>query len=243
MFIELVDTLRCPNPHEESWLVLATSVLAERHIREGLLGCPVCLAEYPVRGGVVDFRNAAELAAAASAPQAASTALARRRTSGRDDEPRATHWGSRCWSGRWGTRAEALLDLVDGPPLLLVDPPPDVAMHSGLSGIRCGPALPLAQGAARAIAVDSVDPKRVDSAVNATRVGGRIVAPAALRFPTACASSRATKPCGSRSARPGRARSSRCTCAAADRYAAALSSSYSRSMTRGRSCRSPGASP
>ena len=28
MFIELVDTLRCPRPHEESWLVLSARLLA-----------------------------------------------------------------------------------------------------------------------------------------------------------------------------------------------------------------------
>src|SRR5829696_1093046 len=60
MFIELVDTLRCPNPHEESWLVVSATTLEARHIREGVLGCPVCRAEYPVRGGIADFRTATE---------------------------------------------------------------------------------------------------------------------------------------------------------------------------------------
>lgn len=182
MFIELVDTLRCPNPHEESWLVLSTSVLAQRHIREGVLGCPVCLKEYKVRGGIVDLRTDAQTAADASTTLASSI-------EGVPAEHLAAllnlvdPLGFAVLTGRWGTRAEALLDLMDGPPLLLVDPPADVTMHPGLSGIRCGPALPLAPGAARAIAVDDIDATRVDSAARATRVGGRIVAPASAPLP------------------------------------------------------------
>ena len=58
MFIELVDALRCPNAHEESWLVASAARMEFRHIVEGTLGCPVCKAQYPVRRGVVDFRRA-----------------------------------------------------------------------------------------------------------------------------------------------------------------------------------------
>src|SRR3954470_22746959 len=58
MFIELIDTLRCPTPHEESWLVLSSSRMAARHVLEGVLGCPVCKAEYPIHDGAADFRRA-----------------------------------------------------------------------------------------------------------------------------------------------------------------------------------------
>src|SRR5690348_10899014 len=57
MFIELVDALRCPVPHEESWLVASATRMEARHIVEGTLGCPVCRAEYPIRRGVVHFRR------------------------------------------------------------------------------------------------------------------------------------------------------------------------------------------
>ena len=67
MFIELVDALRCPRTHEESWLVLAASRIEARHIQEGALGCPVCHAEYSIRGGVVDFLAGAENPALPSA--------------------------------------------------------------------------------------------------------------------------------------------------------------------------------
>jgi len=45
MFSELVDVLRCPRPHEESWLVLAAHRLDGRDIMAGVLGCPVCHAD------------------------------------------------------------------------------------------------------------------------------------------------------------------------------------------------------
>jgi hypothetical protein len=56
-------------------------------------------------------------------------------------------------------------------------------MGHGLSGIRAGAKLPLATGAARAVATDAVDPARVAEAARITRVGGRLVAPAASRVP------------------------------------------------------------
>ena len=56
MFVELVDALRCVRPHEDAWLVAATRRTEHRHILDGVLGCPVCRTEYPVRDGVADFR-------------------------------------------------------------------------------------------------------------------------------------------------------------------------------------------
>jgi hypothetical protein len=37
MFIELVDALRCPVPHEESWLVASADRMEARHIVDGTL--------------------------------------------------------------------------------------------------------------------------------------------------------------------------------------------------------------
>jgi uncharacterized protein YbaR (Trm112 family) len=186
VFIELVDALRCPHPHEESWLVLAATRIDARHIREGALGCPVCRAEYPIRDGIADFRLADERGSAQG-----------RRATGAEsaplDEVSAEHLvallglgdalGFVVLAGEWGTRAPDLLDTSPMPPLLLVDPPDDVAMVPGMSGVRGGPSLPLAAGAARAVAVDHADATRLASAVHVTRAGGRIVAPAAAVIP------------------------------------------------------------
>ena len=49
MFVEIIDLLRCPNAHAESWLVAAAARTVGRHIVEGTLGCPVCEAEMEMR--------------------------------------------------------------------------------------------------------------------------------------------------------------------------------------------------
>jgi len=60
MFIPLVDSLRCPRVHDATWLVASIDRAEERDMKEGILGCPTCLAEYPVRDGIVYFDAAAE---------------------------------------------------------------------------------------------------------------------------------------------------------------------------------------
>ena len=173
MFIELVDALRCPRPHEESWLVLSATRLEARHVLEGTLGCPICHAEYPIEGGIADFRvkeRTSPIDASAMpeipAPEELAAMLAL-------TDP----LGFVVLVGAWARRADALLDLLDAPPFLLVDPPEDVAIGPGLSGIRAGIELPIAAGAARGVAVDDTTPARVQSAARTTRAGGRLVAP------------------------------------------------------------------
>jgi len=55
VFIELTDHLRCPAPHDESFLVLLPDGVENRQVRGGTLGCPVCNATYPIKDGVVHF--------------------------------------------------------------------------------------------------------------------------------------------------------------------------------------------
>ena len=187
MFIELVDALRCPRPHEESWLVLAASRFEHRHVRDGALGCPVCQAEYPIRDGIVDFRVGDDDVARTGETQGDQTqsvvghvtpeVLAAMLNLG-------DALGFAVLVGEWSRFAEALIDGLDNPPpLLLVDPPAQVEMSPGLSGLRAGAALPIAAGAARAIAVDTLDEARLVSAARATRSAGRVVAPSRARVP------------------------------------------------------------
>ena len=49
------SVLRCPREHEASGLVLAADTIDGRHVVTGVLGCPVCEAEYPIREGVAYF--------------------------------------------------------------------------------------------------------------------------------------------------------------------------------------------
>jgi uncharacterized protein YbaR (Trm112 family) len=179
MFVEIVDALRCPRPHAESWLVLAARRTEDRHVLEGSLGCPVCRAEYPIHDGIADFSDSI-------AHDHPSTATARP-LSPADHLAAMLNLGDALGFvvliGAWGTRADGLRELLDAPPLLLVDPPDGIAMGHGFSGIRAGTTLPLASGAARAVATDRTDPARVADAARVTRVGGRLVALAESRAP------------------------------------------------------------
>jgi uncharacterized protein YbaR (Trm112 family) len=182
MFIELVDALRCPRPHEESWLVVSAERLVARHILEGTLGCPVCKAEYPVHDGVVDFSGGAHHPPAPDAPPSAEQAMRLAAFLGLDDAQ-----GFAVLLGAWGAHAIELRGMVDCP-LMLIDPPSEVDAAPGLSIIRTTGPIPLAAGSARGIAIDIPDlhgdhPDRVASAVRATRAKGRVVGPASLPIP------------------------------------------------------------
>ncbi len=59
MFIELTDILRCPADHDEAYLVLAPQAMDGRRVITGVLGCPVCRAEYPIVEGVAEFGSGA----------------------------------------------------------------------------------------------------------------------------------------------------------------------------------------
>jgi uncharacterized protein YbaR (Trm112 family) len=182
MFIELVDTLRCPVPHEESWLVLAADRMVARHVLDGTLGCPVCGAEYPIRDGVADFRRAPAGPAARSRPGDPEQAMRLAAFLGLDDA-----LGFAVLMGEWGAHALELRGMVECP-LILADPPADVDPAPGFSIIRTDGPLPLAAGAARGIALDeggtSGSPaERIASAVRVTRVKGRVVGPVRLPLP------------------------------------------------------------
>jgi uncharacterized protein YbaR (Trm112 family) len=177
MFIELVDALRCPNAHEESWLVAAARRMEARHIVEGTLGCPVCAAEYPIHHGVADFRRTPAPVGAARTAADADTAA---RLAALLDLTDAG--GFAVILGEWGVHA-ALLQALAETPLLLVNPPADVEGAPGISVLRCDDVLPLAAAAARGTAISEASPALVDAATRMTKAGGRLVAPVSIPVP------------------------------------------------------------
>jgi uncharacterized protein YbaR (Trm112 family) len=178
MFIELVDALRCPVPHEESWLVAAASRIEFRHIVEGTLGCPACRAEYPVHRGVVDLRRTQATSSTRDVMPDEGEATRLAAFLGLTDRS-----GFAVLLGEWGAHASVLRGLVE-TPLIVVDPADGTEGEPGISVIRCDGAIPLAAGSARGMALDGGSEARIASAVRATRPGGRIVGPASLATPT-----------------------------------------------------------
>ncbi len=178
MFIELVELLRCPVPHEDSWLVGAATRTEFRHIVEGTLGCPVCRAQYPVRRGVADFRRTTTGVPTREIMPDETEAI--RLAAFLDLTDRA---GVAVLLGEWSAHAPVLRGLVE-TPLLLVDPADGLEGEPGISVIRCDGELPLAAGSARGVVLDFGSDARIASAVRATRPRGRIIAPAALPLPS-----------------------------------------------------------
>jgi uncharacterized protein YbaR (Trm112 family) len=177
MFIELVDMLRCPNRHEESWLVLAADRTNGRDVMDGTLGCPICHAEYPIVAGVARFGGPP---VARPCPTHAGESL---RLAALLDLTDAR--GYAILVGETGDHAPPMRHLTDAQ-LLLVDPPPDVEMGSGLSGLTTSVAsiLPLAAASARAIALDDHGtPTLLDAALAVLAPGGRVLAPVSLLTP------------------------------------------------------------
>ena len=182
MFIELVDDLRCPRPHEETWLVASTSRTVGRDIIEGTLGCPICRAEYPVREGVVWFADpgrVGDAAAGRSLPPDAELAM---RLAAFLDLSDAQ--GVALLAGSWGPSTQLLRDVVP-THLVLLNPQPQVAAGNGISVLEIAAGIPLADATCRGVALDDAhaDAAHLDEAVRVLRPRGRLVAPVSTPTP------------------------------------------------------------
>jgi uncharacterized protein YbaR (Trm112 family) len=179
MYIELVDSLRCLTPHEDSWLVAAVSRMEGRHIVDGVLGCPVCRREYPVRDGVGWFADGdprpAPLAPTADAERVGRAAALLGLT-----DP----GGIVVIGGAWTECADALAEMGSAHVVVL-DAAPSAASPQEVSALRIADRLPFAIGGVRAVALgaDVARPPLFESAVAVLRPRGRLVGPAAAAVP------------------------------------------------------------
>jgi uncharacterized protein YbaR (Trm112 family) len=185
MFIELVESLRCPRPHEFTWLVASTLEMAGRDIRRGLLGCPSCSARYPIRDGVVDFQtrdgttpipDSTPLGNPAGDPELATRVAAL--------FDLTSPGGFVVLAGDWAHAAPALVALVEGVEVVVLNTTVALTSGSGISLARTDGSIPIRPGAARAIALDKRHAEHVDAAARALRQYGRLVAPVEADVPS-----------------------------------------------------------
>jgi uncharacterized protein YbaR (Trm112 family) len=175
MFIPLVDVLRCTRPHEETWLVASIDRAEDRDILEGTLGCPSCLAEYPIHDGIVSFEPSV---ARPEFLQPSENDVLRLAAALDLVDPRMTA----VLHGSWGSCAP-LIRGVSPVPLLLVNPPEGIASGDGIS-IVLSSVAPIAAAAVNGVAVDArVTDAMIGSLVRSLRGGGRMVGPIALTLP------------------------------------------------------------
>jgi uncharacterized protein YbaR (Trm112 family) len=177
MFVELLEKLRCPNEHEPSPLIATASLTKNRHIIEGMLGCPVCHAEFKLHEGALD------LGGSCVAPMLADDALT--------DEKMIRLGALLGLDERGGLYVLDFISSYFAAGLLEFSP------HSQFVALTCGPemdgasaviighgdGIPLAAGCARGIALDSANPKLLRSAVQVLAPGGRLVAPVNANVP------------------------------------------------------------
>ncbi len=175
MFIPLVDVLRCVKPHAETWLVASIERAEDRYIIEGTLGCPTCLAEYPIHAAVVHFSTTAAPAAARPPAEADAVRLAAALDL---TDARMTA----VLVGMWGAHAQLVVG-VSPAQLLLLNPPAETTGGDGISVLRSAIA-PLAGASVNAIALDALPSDDLMASLRRSlRAGGRLLAPAGMALP------------------------------------------------------------
>ena len=179
MFVELIDALRCPRPHADTWLVAAAAETRDRCVVRGALGCPTCRAEYPITGGVAAFDQAGGAApAAAGAPADPGEAVRLAALLGL-----TSAGGIVALAGSWDAAADALVAMAD-VRAVLVEPAHAYRPRPPVGAVT-GAWLPVAAASLRGVALDAATavPERLAAAVRALRPGGRLVAPADAALP------------------------------------------------------------
>lgn len=167
MFIELADHLRCPEDHDEQYLVLLPDSVERRWIVSGTMGCPVCGREWRLEAGVWRFGDTpappGDLAGLDAAGLAALVGL-------------GGPGGYLAVAGAPGALWRELGELVPGVALVAVNPPAAVADEAGVSVLR-GPRLPLKTRSMRGVVLGPgcADEGWVGEAVRVTLPGLRIV--------------------------------------------------------------------
>jgi len=168
MFIELTDHLRCPEAHEEQYLVLLPDRMEGRSVQQGQLGCPVCGRTFALREGIVDFGPVpqAEDASTVLSPDAIATLAG-------VGGPGGYFVLVGPPAGLW----KPLSELLPGVALVAVNPPSNVADEPGVSVLRGG-RLPLKSRSMRGVVLGkgyAASEGWIREAARATLPGLRIV--------------------------------------------------------------------
>ncbi|MDO8502840.1 MAG: hypothetical protein Q7S20_13465 [Gemmatimonadaceae bacterium] len=182
MYIELIDLLRCPNEHEDSWLVAAFHEMHGRFVVSGKLGCPVCSASYSIVDGVADFRAGAQVATAPGIGRSEEVTGADAETTIRFAamlglmRPDALV----ILEGESATVAPRLAELTDARVVAL-NPRAIPAETERLASVLASARLPLAPSSADGIVLaENADAIAAAEAHRILKPGARLVAPARL---------------------------------------------------------------
>lgn len=179
MLLELTEVLRCPRDHEESFVVCVAYASEGRHVVRGVVGCPHCQAEFPIREGILDLterpgdegRGAAPGERGRGGDAEASTPGAQPGVPASLPEHEGAAAGSLTaealatfldlrgpggyvlLAGGVTRLAAAFAALVPGVHVVAVNPPPGLAPAAGCSWIVSPRGLPLKASQVRGVAL------------------------------------------------------------------------------------------
>ncbi len=140
MFIELTDHLRCPEEHEEQYLVLLPTEVVQRSVRRGEIGCPACGRTWALADGILDLGGAP--APPAPGPSPGAEALAALLGLGGP--------GGYVAAVGVGAEAAALAGSLPGVAIVAVNPPAGTADGGAVSVVRSA-RIPLKRRSVRGV--------------------------------------------------------------------------------------------
>jgi hypothetical protein len=152
MFIELTDHLRCPQDHEEAFLVLIPERMDGRRVMAGHLGCPACGWGTAWADGVPDFTSGpatsgGTISSLSEVDEPSFDASAALALLGLDGPG-----GWVAFAGRVGALAHEFAALLPNVNIVAVNPPATVPSEAAVSVIRSS-VWPIKQRAMRGVVV------------------------------------------------------------------------------------------
>jgi len=175
--------LRCPERHEEGYLVMSTGEMLGRMVRSGTLGCPICQREFPIVKGIAHFSGKGKGETGNAEDNRATIPVSRFPFPAVDA---ATLQALLDLSGPGGyvlllgsaaRHAVGLAALIGGVHFVGVNAPDDVAELPVLSLLACETMIPLRQTVVRAAVVgpDRLRPEWLAEARRVLLPGRRLV--------------------------------------------------------------------
>jgi uncharacterized protein YbaR (Trm112 family) len=180
MYIELIDLLRCPREHADSWLVAAFNRMDGRFVVEGKLGCPVCSASYRIRNGVADLRSAMtenEIPVEKAASSADETAMRAAALLGLT-KPNALV----VLAGTAAAMGQQVSDIAEAR-VVAVNPATRIEETERVAVILADTRLPFAPSSVDGIMLDEATTAFASDASRVLRQGGRLIAPRETLLP------------------------------------------------------------
>jgi uncharacterized protein YbaR (Trm112 family) len=187
---DLLDALRCPAPHDESWLVAMVHRADGPTLLEAELACPLCGAEYHVTRGEAWFSGTPD----SVLPEASGNAKVG--DSATDVERLAAQLGVMgglapvLLSGRYAAVATDYAALTGAPVVVIAtERLPMTIRDARVSVLHIGHQVPLGAGTLAAAALDMGSAMANDASLllasiaRAVRTRGRMLAPISHRLP------------------------------------------------------------